>query len=307
LPFTVDLNIVFFAVAGRPAVRDNPITYAFEVTPGYLSAMGIPLLRGRGFEARDRAGAPPVAIINQTIARRYFPDEDPIGQRIGRPGSPVGEWGQIVGVVGDVKDGVVAPLDGDGGVPQIYVPFAQNPYDALTFVVRGAGSVSQLAASVRAALHEVDPEQPMATVRPLVELVGESIARQRFAMLLLSIFSSAALLLAAVGIYSVTAYAVAQRTAEIGIRMALGARTGQVVGLVLKQTGQLVALGIGAGLLGALMLTRLLSSLIFGVGATDPVTFAAITTLLTLVAAAACWIPARRAARIHPMAALRAD
>jgi predicted permease len=305
LPFTVDLNIVFFAVAGRPAVRDNPITYAFEVTPGYLSAMGIPLLRGRGFEARDRAGAPPVAIINQTIARRYFPDEDPIGQRIGRPGSPVGEWGQIVGVVGDVKDGVVAPLDGDGGVPQIYVPFAQNPYDALTFVVRGAGSVSQLAASVRAALHEVDPEQPMATVRPLVELVGESIARQRFAMLLLSIFSSAALLLAAVGIYGVTAYAVAQRTAEIGIRMALGARRAQVLDLVLRQGMVLATIGIGLGLVGAAAATRFLQGMLFGITPLDPTTFGATAALFGLVAAVATYVPARRATRVDPIVALR--
>ena len=311
LPFAIDLNIVYFAVAGRPAERDHPTTYVFEVTPGYLAAMGIPVLQGRGFEAPDVAGAPRVVIINQAIARRYFPGEDPIGQRIGRPDTPIEEWGQIVGVVADVKDGVVSSLDHDGCPLQIYVPFAQNPYDALTFVVRAGGgaetSIQGLASTLRDALRDVDAELPLADLRPLRELVAESIARQRFAMFVLALLSSAALLLAAVGIFGVTAYAVAEQTGEIGIRMALGARSGEIVGLVLEQTGRLIALGIGVGLLGAWTLTRLLAPLVFGVSTSDPATLAVIVALLTLVAAIACLIPARRAARVAPMAALRAD
>jgi putative ABC transport system permease protein len=322
LPFSVDLNIVYFQIAGHPVIAEAPITHVFEVTTGYFKAMGIRLLRGRLFDRRDRAGTQRVAIINQALARRFFPDEDPIGKRIGRPDTPPAAWSEIVGVVADVKDGMVYKLEG-APTMQSYVPFAQNPYDVLSFVVRverdGPGGdpdadadrvrapTSGLTAAIRRAIADVDRNQAITTIRPLGDLVARSVARQRFAMFLFGVFSVAALGLAAIGVYGVMAYSVARRTGEIGIRMALGAGARDVMRLVLVEGARLIALGVGAGLVGALLLTRFLVSLLFGVSPYDPFTFAGIAALLTFVAGAACALPARRATKVHPMTALRAE
>jgi putative ABC transport system permease protein len=276
LPFSVDLNMIYVEVAGRSAAAKS-IAYVFECTPGYFEAMGIRLLRGRLFDARDTASGARVGIINQSMARRFFGDQDPVGQRIYPPGHPE-RGGEIVGVVADVRDGRVARLDGDAPL-QLYAPLAQNPYDVLTFVVRGRGDDPGLPAAIRAAVRSLDGEQPVAGLRPLGDLVAASIARQRFAMFLFAAFSAFALLLAAIGLYGVMAYTVSRRTAEIGVRVALGAGTGDVMGLVLRQASRLVALGLGIGLVGALLLTRLLEKLLFGVSAHDPLTFAAIAGL----------------------------
>jgi putative ABC transport system permease protein len=307
LPFSVQLNIVYFEIVGRPPVTDWPTTHVFEVTPGYFRAMGIPLVRGRLFDARDSADAPRVAIINESLARRFFPGEDPIGKRVRDPTRPSTAFADIVGVVADVKDGLVYKLDGGGAAMQSYVPFAQNTYDVLTFVLRTRGPSAGLAGAVRAAIRELDPDHPVAGLRPLDELVAASVARQRFAMFLFAVFSAVALVLAAVGIYGVMAYTVARRTGEIGIRIALGAEARDVVRLVLLQGARLVAFGIGLGLGGALLLTRLLGALLFGVAPHDPLTFGATAALLSGVAALACLLPARRATRIDPMTALRAE
>ena len=310
LPFSVELSIVYFAIAGRPAVAEWPITYMFEATPGYLPAMGIPLRRGRWFDDRDRAGAPRVAVINEAMARRYFAGEDPLGQRIGRPDRPPDTWAEIVGVVADVKDGRVYGWDA-GDVMQAYVPFAQNPYDALSFVVRvaepGAADSTRIPAAIRAALGEVDRDQAAGAIRPLGDLASEPLARRRFAMLLFAVFAAVALALAGIGIYGVMTYAVARRSGEIGVRMALGARAGEVQWLVLSDAARLFACGLALGLAGALLLTRSLVSLLYGVTPHDPLTMAAVAMLLALVATVAYLVPARRATRVDPMTALRAE
>jgi predicted permease len=306
LPFSVDMNLGHFEIAGRPVAGEPPTMYVFECTPGYFAAMGIRLLRGRLFDASDDANRPKVAIINESLARQYFPGEDPIGKRIGPPGHPE-RGGPIVGVVADVRDGRVSGFAGRT-TNQVYVPLAQNPYDVLTFVVRESGGKhAALPPAVRAAIRDLDPDQPIGPLRPLADWVADSIARQRLATLLFAVFSVAALLLAVLGIYGVMAYMVTQRTREIGIRIALGARTRDVLELILRQAGFLVGIGLAAGVAGALTLTRLISSLLFGVGAHDLVTFAGATVLLSLAAAMACLLPARRARGVDPMTALRAD
>jgi putative ABC transport system permease protein len=257
---------------------------------------------GAGSAAAHVASAPRVAIINEALARRFFTGEDPLGKQINISNGP-DAWRQIVGVVGDVKHDRL-----DTPVPlQMYEPFAQQPLSGLTFVIRTAGPVADLAGAIRSAIIEVDPDQPIDSVKTLEEWLARSVARQRFAMLLFAVFSAVALVLAGVGIYGVMAYFVTQRTAEIGIRRALGAQTGHVLRLVLRQGGRLVALGIGAGVVGALALTRFLAAMVYGVSPRDPLTFVAIAALLAAIAAIACLLPARRAARVDPMAALRTE
>jgi putative ABC transport system permease protein len=305
-PFSSITNHVFyFRIAGLPAIPGGATASAFSVTGDYFGAKGIRLLRGRVFDARDGANSPRVTIINEAMARKFFAGVDPIGRRIDAVRRGPDQWHEIVGVVGDVK---YERLDG-GATMQGYAPLSQASADwgALTFVVRTAGTAAALAPAVRAAIHQVDPGQAITSMRPVGDWIAESMARQRFTTLLFAIFSAVALLLAAVGIYGVMAHAVVHRTAEIGIRRALGAQTGDVVGPVLGRGARLVALGVAGGLLGSLLLTRFLEKMLFGVRAHDPLTFGGIAALLALVAAIACIVPARRAARVDPMTALRAE
>jgi putative ABC transport system permease protein len=304
VPFTGSDYVLGFSIAGRPpdALGQEPSTNYYAATPDYFRAMGIPLLRGRFFDERDRAGAPRVAIINESMAKQYFPGEDPIGQRINVTNGPE-TWREIVGIVGDTKH---YRLDGETTL-QTYEPFAQQPFDFLTVVVRTAGPAADLPAAIRTAIFSVDADQPIAGVRPLSALLANSIARQRFAMLLFAVFSGIALLLSAIGIYGVMAYSVTQRTGEIGIRMALGAQRRDVLRLILLQGGRLVGLGLAVGIAGSLVLTRFLAAMLFGVTAHDPLTFAAIALLLACVAALACLVPARRATKVDPLIALRAE
>jgi putative ABC transport system permease protein len=254
------------------------------------------------------------------VARQLFPDQDPIGQRIDCIDyAPT--WREIVGVVGDVQldRGAVGlgGLDMGGGTSspslifklQGYVPLAQLPWATQTLVVRSAGDLRRLAGEreIRRAIHEVDGDQAITSIRPVTEMVARSMARERFALLVFAVFSGVALLLAAVGVYGVMSYVVAQRTGEIGIRMALGARRGQVLGLVLAQGARMIVGGVAAGLAGAWLLTRFLGSVLYGVGARDPLTFIAIAALLALAAALACLLAAHRATRVDPMTALRAE
>jgi len=296
--------VLGFNIEGRPAIApsDLPSTNYYAVTPDYFRAMGIRLIRGRIFTPQDDAKAPRVAIINETMARQHFPNEDPIGKRINITQGP-DAWRQIVGIVGDIKQYGVDKATS----AQSYEPFAQVPFSSLILVIRTNGSPAALLGALRPAVYAVDKDQPVGTIRPLEEIMAESIARQRFAMTLLTVFSLVALIIAAVGIYGVMAYSVVQRTGEFGIRMALGAQQRDVLCLVLAQGGKLVGLGLIIGLAGTLAASRAIGSMLFNTSAQDPLTLGSITLLLGAVAFIACLLPANRATKVNPIEALRAE
>jgi putative ABC transport system permease protein len=300
LPFAGRFDTFLLEVLGR-ADQPRAAISGLLVTPAYFHALRIPLLRGRRFDLRDGGDAPRVTIVSETTARRHFAGQDPLGQHIRAAGSP--HWFEIVGVVGDVRHD---RLDG-APVAQAYAPLPQGPADwsALTLVVRTAGADPGLAAGLRRAIQAVDRGQAVTSLRPISDWIAGSLARRRFSMLVLTIFSGVALVLAAVGVYGVTVYDVSRRSGELGIRRALGARPGQLVALVLRQGAGRVALGLIVGLAGALLLGRLLGSQVFGVSPHDPVTFGASSALLVIVSAVASLAPALRAARAEPMNALR--
>lgn len=301
LPIQGDF-LLGFTIQGRPpyAPGEDPSTNYYSVSPDYFKSMGIPLLRGRVFTEQDRAGAPRVAIINEEMAKRYFPDEDPIGKRIHVTQGPE-IFREIVGIVGDVKQyGLAQPT-----TLQTYEPSPQMQFSTMTLVVRAEGNVAPLGGAIRTQVLAIDKEQPISRIRPLEQVVSESVAKQRFSMLLLGIFAAVALILAAVGLYGVMSYSVTQRTHEIGIRTALGASQTDVLKLVVGQGVMLALAGVGIGLLSAFALTRLMVVLLFGISATDPLTFVAISAVLLLVALAACFVPARRATKVDPTIALR--
>lgn len=269
----------------------------------YFRVMGIPLIAGRDFSERDNRQSPPVLIINRTMARRYWEDENPIGRRM-RFGGSQAPWFEIVGVVGDIKH---MGLDEEEG-PAIYQPHAQKTFDFLrwmTLVVRTDTDPLGLAGAIRAQVQAVDKDQPVYEIASMKDILSQSVAKPRFATLLLGLFALVALLLGAVGIYGVLAFIVAGRTREIGIRMALGAGSREVLGLVLGQGLKLVIVGVGLGLIASFALTRVLSGMLFGIRATDPLVFAGVSLLLALVAMLACYVPARRATKIYPVEALR--
>jgi putative ABC transport system permease protein len=264
--------------------------------------MGIPLLRGRFFSDQDSPSNPKAAIISETLARRYFPNLDPLGRRMMfgfPPDDNVSR--EIVGIVGDVRDAALSRKPG----PMMYVPFAQAPLYGAEVVVRSSLSSSSVAAGIREAVRSIDKNLPVTDIEPLNDALGKSISQERFRTFLLGSFSAIALVLAAVGIFGVMSYSASQRTREIGIRMALGAGRGEVLRLILGQGMKLALFGLGIGVVAALLLTRLMSSLLYSVSATDPVTFASVTIILLSVALTACYIPARRAMRVDPMVALR--
>jgi putative ABC transport system permease protein len=291
-----------FIPEGRPLTVDESINGSFStITGDYFRALQIPLLAGRTFELRDNAEAPKVVIINEAAAKRYF----------GSPAAAIGKrliiWRdekflrEIVGVVGDTKG---AALDAESGA-QIYVPHAQDQdWNFMGLVVRTASDPAAFAATLRREVQALDKDQPVYNVRTMDDVVANSLGTRRVSMQLFAVFAGAALLLAALGIYGVMAYSVTQRTQEIGIRMALGAQRSDVLALVIRQGMTLSVIGVVVGLAGAFALTRLIANLLFGVAATDPLTFVAIPLLLLFVALVACYLPARRAARLDPTIAL---
>jgi len=270
------------------------------VSPDYFKAMGIPLLRGRFFTEHDIESTPTKVIINQSFASRFFPDEEPIGKHILGGGSQP-QSREIVGIVGDVRHNSLDTSPAEA----LYLSSNQRPQLAMSVVVRTSGPPSSVSGAVRSSVLAIDRDQPIASVQTMDEIVSSSISNERFTLLLLGLFAAVALALAAIGIYSVMAYTVTQRTGEIGLRMALGAQSGDVLKLVVGQGMVMALIGIAVGLAGAFALTRVMSSLLFSVGATDPVTFIAIPLILAGVALAACFVPARRAAKVDPMIALR--
>jgi putative ABC transport system permease protein len=292
-----------FAVEGLElADDDTPPVEKRRVSPDYFRALGIPLLRGRFFAAGDRADSPQVAIVNAEFARRYLADQDPVGRRLDF------EWdneglAEIVGVVGDVRH---QGLEQDYR-PAMYVPFAQNPQSSMIFAVRSAQDPETLTEAIRREVLAVDPDQAMARVATLDEVIAGSLTQRRLVTRMLGAFAAAALLLAVLGIYGVISFSAAQRTHEMGIRLALGARAWGVLGLVMGWGMKLTLAGAVLGLAAAYGLSRYLSSLLFGVTATDPLTFAAVVAILLAAALAACYLPARRASRVDPVVALTGD
>ncbi|HEV2802107.1 MAG TPA: ABC transporter permease [Pyrinomonadaceae bacterium] len=279
-----------------------------QVSPDYFKAIGVAVKRGRAFDERDDERAVRVAVVNETMARQFWPGEDPVGKRFKVATPDTNPWLTIVGIVSDIRQvGMDVPPKAE-----MYVPYRQAergvPYTLFVprdLVVRTTVTPTELAASVRAAVREVDPNQPVANVRTLDEVLGRVTAQRRLGMNLLSAFAALGLLLAALGIYGVLSYFVVQHTREIGVRMALGAQAGDVLRLVIGRGVKLALAGIVVGLVGAFLLTRLIESLLFGVSAIDPLTFAGVTVALASVAVLACYIPARRATRVDPMVALR--
>ena len=292
-----------FSIEGKPfdPAGKPPHAYIRTVAPGYFQTLGITLQQGRDFNLQDTVASTPIVIINQAFARDFF-NGDPAGKRfkIGAPGSPR-PWMQVAGIVRDVKaDGLDAET-----VPEMYLPFAQNTTAAMTLVARTTGDPADNIAAVRREVLSLDKDQPVYNIRTMRQLLGASIAQRRFNMLLLSAFAFIALLLAASGLFGVMAYTVAQRTHEIGVRLALGAQTRDVLRLVVGNGMALAALGVAVGLAGAFGLTRLMSSLLFGVTPTDAATFVVVSIVLLAVALLACYIPARRATQVDPLVALR--
>ena len=269
----------------------------------YFQTMSIPLMKGRYFDDRDVREAQQVAIIDETMQRKFWPEEDPIGKRISFQRDPQGNpiWREVIGVVGHVKQ---RGLEGESPV-QYYIPHRQVPTGGVFLVARTTGEPSSVAASVRGAIQEVDRELPVFRVSTMERMVEDSMAQRRFAMTLLGIFAVVALTLASVGLYGVMSYSVTHRTNEIGIRMALGARVPDVLAMVIGQGMKLSIAGVGIGLAGAFALTRVMKSLLFSVSATDPWTYFAVALVLAGVSLLACYVPARRAAKVDPMIALR--
>ena len=294
-----------FRASGAAPDDNEPSAQLRVASRGYFETMGIPVVAGRGFTGRDRRGAPIAILVSASAARKFFPAGDAIGRRL-RFGATMTQTrieGEVVGVVGDVRDAEL----GAGPTPEFYGSLEQVPTDEFHVVVRGDVPPDRLAGSVRAAVAGLDPELAVTDFATLDEVVRRSVSRPRFMVQLLLVFATMALLLCAIGIYGVTAYAVTQRTREIGIRMALGADRAAVRALVLREGLRLAAAGVGLGLAGAFALTRLLRGFLFEIGPGDPVTHVAVALLLGGVALAACAVPARRAARLDPIAALRTE
>ncbi len=304
-----------FAIFGQPPLRESerPTVDNKAITPDYLETVGMRLLRGRSFTEADLLGAPGVVLVNESFVRRFLPGEEPLGKHftIARElpsldardnvGLPI--WNEIVGVVSDVKSLTTQPQ----AVPEVYWSYWQWPMQKPTLFVRAAGDPAPLMAAIHREARDVAPNVPAPSLQRLTDRLGASVAQPRFQAGLLNLFAGIALLLAACGIYGVLAYNVTQRQREIGIRMALGAPRNSVLGLVLRQGMRLTLLGVGLGVVAALSLTQVLRNLLYEVQPTDPLTFLAVICLLGAIALFACWLPARRAARVDPMVALRTE
>jgi predicted permease len=306
LPLGASDNADGFSIEGQPdpPIRDERIAHVRTISPEYFKSLGIAIERGRPFMDEDNETAPGVAIVNQTLARQYWPDRDPIGQRIrtsSSPGSPPQPWLSIVGIARDVRHTGLSTVP----EPELYEPYFQNADQGATLVVRTALDPASLIPTIRGEILKLDKDQPVYAIKSMEAVLSDSLLLNRLPMILLSVFATVALVLAAVGIYGVIAYSVVQRTHEIGIRIALGAATRNVLALVLKESGILTFTGLALGMAAALALTRLMATLLFGVTPTDLATFVGVSVVLALVALMASYVPARRAAKVDPVVALR--
>jgi predicted permease len=302
-------TIHFNRAAYPPKNPDEYVMAGFRAaTPDYLSTLGVPLKRGRMLNESDRAGAPLVVVINESMARQFFPDRDPLGQRIqlGTSPDPQFPWMTIAGIVGDVKQSFEA-----GSNAEMFIPYAQFPDPILTgmflnvaLVARTANDPALLTTSVRTALQEIDPTQPLVNARTMQTSMATTVAQPRLQMTLLLIFAGLALALAAIGVYGVMAYTVSQRVPEIGVRMAIGASPSQIMTLVVREGAVLALVGITLGLIGAALAGWAMQGLLFDIDGHDPLTFVLAPVVLALAALLACYVPARRAGRISPLNAL---
>jgi putative ABC transport system permease protein len=302
IPLSGDIDAMEFSIEGRPVPGPDhkPSWNVNVVGPGYLRTLGIPLLKGRDFTERDTQATPLAVLINQSLARQFWPGQDPIGARISSDGKT---WATIQGVVGDVRQGGLRTEP----VPEVYLSYSQDPFawPYLTLLVHTSFDPLKLAGSIQSAVWSVEKDLPITSVVTMERIRSHSIVQPRLTALLLSVFAGLALILATVGIYGVMAYSVTQRTHEMGLRMALGARASDVLTLVVGNGMLLAAIGVGLGLAGAFAMTRVLEKFLWGVRPTDPVIFIALSLLLGAVAALASYIPARRATHVDPMVALR--
>jgi predicted permease len=304
---------LFFYVTERPKPPESelPLAMTYFISPGYFETMRIPLLKGRYFDERDNSTSQRMMVVDENLARQFFPEEDPIGKQIMvHPSSDVSVPAQICGVVGHVKQENLDTAQGAGVSPQFYLSTLQVPEGFspgyATVVVRAAsGDPTGLVPAIRAQLATLDRDQPISNVRTLEQAINERISDRRFALILLGVFAVLALALASIGIYGVMSYSVAQRTREIGIRMALGAARSQVLRLVVLDAARLALIGVGIGAVAALVLTRFMSAFLYGISASDPLTFAVLSLFLTGVALLAGYVPARRAMKVDPVTALR--
>jgi putative ABC transport system permease protein len=293
-----------FAVEGRTLTADQDGAYFIAATPGYFKALRTPVLQGRAIDDHDTADGAAVVVINRTLARQLFPNQEAVGHRVkivNPEQSP--DWRTIVGVVGDVK---YRGLD-EEPQPTLYTPFAQTPFMWLYVMVRSPDNVESMVRALRTAVPSVHPSLTAGNIRPMAEVIAQSVAEPRFNMIMVSAFAALALLLSSIGIYGVIAYSVAQRTHEIGVRMALGAARPDVLRLVLVEGVTTAIAGVALGVASALALGRVMASLLIEVTPRDPLTFGASAGLLLLVAILASYVPARRAARVEPVTALRAE
>jgi putative ABC transport system permease protein len=291
-----------------PSPGNFPVSDRLRVSPNYFETMGLRLRHGRAFTHADTVESVPVVIVNETLARRIWPNEDPIGKRLklGLPEHQDEEsklWREVVGVVNDVKmNGVDRAI-----TLQTYLPYAQMPNEYLALIVRAERNPAALATAVEQAIHSIDKDLPVFAIFTMDQLLGNTLAQRRLTLVLLASLAALALLLAAVGIYGVVSYSVRQRTHELGLRMALGAQARDVLRLILAQGLKLTLVGVALGLLASLALTRWMESLLFGVRPADALTFCVIAVVLLGVALLACWLPARRATKVDPLIALRAE
>jgi putative ABC transport system permease protein len=296
---------------GRPVshAEDAPVVWFRAASPGYFRAMAIPLRAGRYFDDRDASGAPPVVIVNETLARRFWPSEDPVGKRLGfglshqpaAPGQPEPSWLTVVGVVGDVRHTSLAqPPEAE-----LFTAYTQTPGPSMQLAIRASAEPTRIAPLLRKAVAALDKDLPVSRIAGMQQIVADSLADRRLSMRLLGSFAALAVILAAVGIYGLISYSVTRRTHEIGVRLALGAARGHVLRLIVLQGLTPALAGLAIGLAAALLLTRVMRTLLYGVTATDPLIFGGVTVILAVVAALASYLPARRATKVDPMVALR--
>ena len=304
MPIRDGANYLTFLVEGRPPPDSGSVQDAevLSVMPGYFDALGIPLRRGRLLDERDDAEGELVALISERLAQQYFPGQEAVDQRLNL-GAPDGPWSRIVGVVGDTRHSELT----DDPYPQIYFPLAQRPRRTMSFVVRTAGPPEELVPSLRQVIRERDPQLPLYAIGTFRQIVAEALAQPRFNLRLLGAFAFCALLLAGIGLYGILSYSIAQRRRELGLRMALGASGRRLVAEVARQSLVVAVAGLAVGVVGALLLGRWLSGLLFGVAPTDLVAYLSTVPVLLLVALLAAWLPARRASRVDPAIALREE